>query len=54
MYGANRVMQKYVIEQQVAIKTVVIIKTLADRLLLTFFINSISHPSDCFYIVGST
>ena len=54
MYGANWVMQKYVIEQQTAIKTAVIIKTFADKLLLILFINSISHPSDCFYVVGGT
>lgn len=54
MYGANWVMQKYVIEQQVTIRTAVIIKTFADRLLLIFFINSISHPSDRFYVVCGT
>ena len=52
MYGANWVMQKYVIEQQAAIRTAVIIKTFADRLLLILFINSISHPSDRFYVVS--
>lgn len=38
--------------QQNAIKSADIINTLTASLLLIFFINSISHPSDCFYIIG--
>ena len=52
MYGENWVMQKYVIEQQTAIRTAVIKKTFPDRLFLIFLINSISHPSNCFYVVN--
>jgi len=35
-------------------KIAVIKKTLTDNRLLIFFINSISHPSNRFYVVSST
>ena len=50
--GNSFEMKKYVPPQAAPSRRNVIIKILTDNRCLMYFVNSVSHPSDCFYIVS--
>ncbi len=50
--GNSFEMKKYVPLQAVPSRKNVIIKILTDNRCLMYFVNSVSHSSDCFYIVS--
>lgn len=50
--GNSLEMKKYVPPQAAPSRRNVIIKILTDNRCLMYFVNSVSHPSDCFYIVS--
>jgi len=50
--GNSFEMKKYVPPQAAPSRRNVIIKILTDNRCLMYFVNSVSHPSDCFDIVS--
>ena len=49
--GNSFEMEKYVPLQAAPSRKNVIIKILTDKRCLMYFVNSVSHPSDCFYVI---